>query len=549
MQPKQNGIEILKKICDTKRKKLQEKGMNLGYNLPKERAFPLITPTLLSDKTKPFIIAEIKRKSPARGHISTITEPKSLAKTYIEQGANAISVLCEEDYFQGSLLDLYAIKEEFPKACILRKDFILHKDEVRVSYLFGADIVLLIVALFVDDMESFCEIYNELLAYNLTPFIEIHTLHEWNLIKTLNLERAIIGINTRNLKTFQINKMDAMKLRTQIPKHIPVIFESGIQSNYDCFMAGSSGFQGILCGSFLVSMLDNNENSSNLANKSNQNVLQNLIKAFNIGSKKQIFSSLLQRFYIKNQDIQNFYKPLIKVCGINNLAFLQASLLHADMLGFILTRKSVRYVDRLFLQEATKCYENYAKHKQQDSMPLRVGVVTSDCLDVGREYLSQGLIDCLQLHNMPISFCLEKPTLTHNNTESNYGSYPIETFYDLLDEGILPFYPAINYKDLLDINEVLQTHFCLWDSSAGSGENLDIAKIQAFVANHATLQGNLWLAGGISIENLRTMLTLKPMLLDICSGFESSRGEKSIPIMEEFFEILNSLTTTSKNLI
>lgn len=536
MRQQQNGIEILKQICDTKRKKIQEKGMSLGYTLPKERTLPLIKPALLNDKTKPFIIAEVKRKSPTRGHISTIAEPKTLAKTYIEQGANAISVLCEEGYFKGSLQDLYVIKESFPQACILRKDFILHKDEVMVSYLFGADIVLLIVALFVDDMESFCEIYNELLLYNLTPFIEIHTLHEWNLIKTLNLEKAIIGINTRNLKTFQINKMDAMKLRVQIPKHIPVIFESGIKSNYDSFMAGSSGFQGILCGSFLVEALD--KDSNNLANVSGKNVLRNLIKAFNIGSKKQVFSNLLQRFYTKNQNTHN-NKPLIKICGINNLDFLQESLLRADMLGFILTKKSVRYVDKAFLQEATRCYKSYISCRQQDFIPLRVGVVTHDCLDIGREYLECGFIDCLQLHDMPISFCLESPIFTYH-TESGY-EYSIEAFYNLLDERILPFYPAINYKELLNVNEPLQTHFCLWDSSGGSGENLDIAKIQAFIANYDMLQGNLWLAGGISIDNLHTILTLKPMLLDICSGFESSRGEKSISIMREFFTRLDTL--------
>lgn len=259
MQPQINGIEILTQICETKKRKMQEKGISLGYDLPQKREFPLICPTLLNDKSAPFVIAEVKRKSPTKGHISTITEPTKLAQIYINQGANAISVLCEEDYFQGSLQDLYAIKRAFPQACILRKDFILHKDEARVSYLFGADMVLLIVALFVDDMESFCAIYDELLAYNLTPLIEIHTLAEYNLIKDLNLQKAIVGINTRNLKTFQINKMEAMKLRAQIPKHIPVIFESGIQSEYDSFMAGSGGFQGILCGSFLVEQLDKKE--------------------------------------------------------------------------------------------------------------------------------------------------------------------------------------------------------------------------------------------------------------------------------------------------
>lgn len=545
MQQQQNGIEILKQICDTKRKSLQEKGMNLGYTLPKERAFPLITPSLLNDKTKPFIIAEVKRKSPTMGHISTITEPSVLARTYIEQGASAISVLCEENYFQGSLQDLYEIKETFPQACILRKDFILHKDEIRVSYLFGADIVLLIVALFLDDMESFQEIYNELLNYNLTPFIEIHALHEWNLIKTLNLEKAIIGINTRNLKTFQINKMEAMKLRAYIPNNISVIFESGIQSNYDSFMAGSSGFQGILCGSFLVASLDNSDNSqqtcNNLVNKSKQNVLQNLIRAFNIGSRNQVFSKLLQRFYAKSQNTHNLYKPLVKVCGINDIDFLQSSFLYADMVGFILTKKSLRYVDRVFLQEATKCYNAYCEIAYKDYMPLRVGVVTHECLDVGKEYLQQGFIDCLQLHDMPISFCLERPTLVFNNTESNYGIYSIDTFYNFLDEEILPFYPSINYKELLDSNQALQTHFCLWDSSAGNGENMDIDAIQSFVAKNNVLNGNLWLAGGISKDNLHKILILKPMVLDICSGFEVKKGKKSISAMQTFFSLLDSM--------
>ena len=132
----------------------------------KKGSFQSIRPTLLNDRTAPFVIAEVKRKSPTKGHISTITEPTKLAQIYINQGANAISVLCEEDYFQGSLQDLYAIKRAFPQACILRKDFILHKDEARVSYLF-VDMVLLIVALFVDDMESFVpQMMNE---PNLTP--------------------------------------------------------------------------------------------------------------------------------------------------------------------------------------------------------------------------------------------------------------------------------------------------------------------------------------------------------------------------------------------
>lgn len=547
MQPQIDGIEILTQICETKKRKMQEKGISLGYDLPQKREFPLIYPTLLNDKSAPFVIAEVKRKSPTKGHISTITEPTKLAQIYINQGANAISVLCEEDYFQGSLQDLYAIKRAFPQACILRKDFILHKDEARVSYLFGADMVLLIVALFVDDMESFCAIYDELLAYNLTPLIEIHTLAEYNLIKDLNLEKAIVGINTRNLKTFQINKMEAMKLRAQIPKHIPVIFESGIQSEYDSFMAGSGGFQGILCGSFLVEQLDKKEAflessgdlvlSYNIDSKHilHYSIIHGLKQAFSIGANKAIFSTLLQRFYTKNHSMQKeCYKPLIKVCGINDLEFLKESVKYADMLGFILTPESMRYVDRKFLQEAQKAFNTH-----KDSMPLRVGVVTHECVEVGVKYLEEGLIDCLQLHDMSISFCIESEIV--KDIESFYGPYPLHTLYARLNAELLPFYPSINYKELLHVEKGLQTHFALWDSSAGSGCDIDIVAIQDFLTKHKTLQGNLWLAGGISAKNLQTILTLKPMLLDICSGFESQKGKKSIPSLKEFFDLLDSL--------
>ena len=547
MQPQINGIEILTQICETKKRKMQEKGISLGYDLPQKREFPLIYPTLLNDRTAPFVIAEVKRKSPTKGHISTITEPTKLAQIYINQGVNAISVLCEEDYFQGSLQDLYAIKRAFPQACILRKDFILHKDEARVSYLFGADMVLLIVALFVDDMESFCAIYDELLAYNLTPLIEIHTLAEYNLIKDLNLEKAIVGINTRNLKTFQINKMEAMKLRAQIPKHIPVIFESGIQSEYDSFMAGSGGFQGILCGSFLVEQLDKKEAflessedlvlSYNIDSKHapHHSIIHGLKQALSIGANKAIFATLLQRFYTKNHSMQKeCYKPLIKVCGINDLEFLKESVKYADMLGFILTPESMRYVDREFLQEAQKAFNTH-----KDSMPLRVGVVTHECVEVGVKYLEEGLIDCLQLHDMPISFCIESEIV--KDIESFYGPYPLHTLYARLNAELLPFYPSINYKELLHVEKGLQTHFALWDSSAGSGCDIDIVAIQDFLAKHKTLQGNLWLAGGISAKNLQTILTLKPMLLDICSGFERQKGKKSIPSLKEFFDLLDSL--------
>ena len=272
-------------------------------------------------------------------------------------------------------------------------------------------------------------------------------------------------------------------------------------------------------------------------------IIHGLKQAFSIGASKDIFSTLLQRFYTKNHSMQKeCYKPLIKVCGINDIEFLKESLKYADMLGFILTPKSVRYVDRKFLQEAQKAFSTH-----KDSMPLRVGVVTNECVEVGIRYLEKGLIDCLQLHDIPISFCIESEIA--KDSESFYGPYPLHTLYTRLNAGLLPFYPSINYKELLHIDKGLQTHFALWDSSAGSGCDIDIVAIQDFLTKHKTLQGNLWLAGGISAKNLQNILTLKPMLLDICSGFESQKGKKSILALKEFFNLLDKLfLNSSENL-
>ena len=124
-----SNVEILEKICQAKLRKMQKLGYTLGHNIPIQRKHPIIKPFILQEhlqshiknSDKPFIIAEIKRASPARGKIANINNPIQLAQIYIKQGVDAISILCEEDYFQGSLQDLQNVKNTFPQACILCK--------------------------------------------------------------------------------------------------------------------------------------------------------------------------------------------------------------------------------------------------------------------------------------------------------------------------------------------------------------------------------------------------------------------------------------------
>ncbi|RDU64995.1 phosphoribosylanthranilate isomerase [Helicobacter didelphidarum] len=649
-----SNIEILEKICQVKYKKIQEKGVFLGYTKPSNRNVPIIKPKILEEKDSELIIAEIKRASPTEGNISEIFNPLSLAQIYLESGADVISVLCEEDYFKGSLLDLQKIKQKFPNTCILRKDFILMKEEIEVSYIFGADMVLLIVAIFMQNSDTFKEIYNEILAWNLTPLIEVHTLEEYKFISCVNLKNAIVGINSRNLKTFEINMMETMKLRAYIPSDIPVIFESGIQSSFDAFIAGNAGFQGILCGTFLVRTLDlkslesqtnegcdihfplshnsqgdvscftsihlpqpeeikNNKQEKQKNTNITMNILTNIKEAFLQGkASKKVFYTLTKRFAYKNQNTilgNNTIRPLVKVCGINDLSFLYEAMKYADLLGFIVVAQSPRYVDEEFLQKATQIMQEHFCSKncidianrnldgeslENNSTPIRVGVVTKESLEIGLTYLNKGYFDCLQLHDTPIQFMLEtkkktqqndsktpiKSHIIHTSTNKNYKNNVISIFYGDLNlthfnamelgyiHDFFPFFPSLRYdfglsitsnlaQNIADSNQkyfhtdssnTFRAHFVLWDNSCGHANTINYNALQAFLDSYPLFHGNLWLAGGIDCTNLKKVLMQKPMLIDICSGFEVERGKKDIQKLKDFFRILEQYNIINQEL-
>ena len=244
MQKTQGNSAILQEIVR------QKKQIPLRHAT---RTTPLNPPNL-NDK---LIIAEIKRASPSAGQISTINNPSALAESYLQGGASAISVLCEESYFKGSLEDLQNVKHAHPHACLLRKDFITEIAQIKESYDFGADMVLLIAACFMgEENGGFAQLkslYEECLRLGITPLVEVHNACEADFIAPLNAR--LIGINARNLRTFKIDKILAYNLLPKIRAQNPqarVIFESSLHCSFDGFVVGNLGFDGILCGSYLV---------------------------------------------------------------------------------------------------------------------------------------------------------------------------------------------------------------------------------------------------------------------------------------------------------
>jgi indole-3-glycerol phosphate synthase len=179
------------------------------------------------------LIAEIKKASPSKGVINADIDPVKLATTYAANGASAISILTEENYFKGSIDYLMAIREAFDakniRVPLLRKDFIFDPYQIYESRAYGADALLLIVAILDDDLLT--KMINLSYTLGMKCLVEVHDKGE--LRRAVASGCRIIGINTRNLKTFDVDLNTTGQLRPLIPDDRVVVSESGVKSRND----------------------------------------------------------------------------------------------------------------------------------------------------------------------------------------------------------------------------------------------------------------------------------------------------------------------------
>ena len=213
------------------------------WDLPPTRDFraALSTPTCI------HLIAEVKKKSPSKGIIREDFDPVGIARTYAENGASAISVLTDREFFAGELAYLSAIREAVTLP-LLRKDFTIDPYHIYQARLAGADAVLLIVSILtLAQLREFTEIARDL---GLASLVEVHTEAELELALTGGAE--IVGINNRDLKTFHTDIATTFHLRDSIPTDKIVISESGINTNKDVVKLKDAGINAILVGESLM---------------------------------------------------------------------------------------------------------------------------------------------------------------------------------------------------------------------------------------------------------------------------------------------------------
>ena len=193
------------------------------------------------------VIAEVKRSSPSKGALASISDPAGLAAQYEEAGAQVVSVLTEQRRFGGSLADLDAVRKAIDLP-ILRKDFMIDDYQFYEARAHGADVVLLIVAaLSKNQLEDYFHLSTEL---GMRSLIEVHTHDE--LERALEISPAIIGVNSRNLKTLEVDPRAFAELIPQIPSNIARVAESGISNRAEVVFAQECGATAILVGEALV---------------------------------------------------------------------------------------------------------------------------------------------------------------------------------------------------------------------------------------------------------------------------------------------------------
>ncbi len=248
-------MNVLEKICADKREHVKRCEARLPLAETKARALDAPPPRdfikALKNHERPAIIAEVKKASPSKGVIRSNFHAPRIAKTYEENGAACLSVLTDAPYFQGA--DEYLV--EVREAVIipaLRKDFMLSPYQIYESRALGADCILLIMAALED--ETAAELYGITKELGMDVLVEVHNGEE--LSRALALKPDMVGVNSRNLKTLEVDLQTAFDLLEEMPGDIIKVAESGIDSHETLMELQNAGFDAFLVGESLMRQRD-----------------------------------------------------------------------------------------------------------------------------------------------------------------------------------------------------------------------------------------------------------------------------------------------------
>lgn len=250
--------DILKTILARKVEEIRERSARLPLRdlsarcagLPDSRGFADALHAMIRNG-RPAVIAEVKKASPSKGVIRADFRPADIARSYEQGGAACLSVLTDVDFFQGS----DAFLQEARAACalpVLRKDFVIDAYQVYEARWLGADCILLIVSALGD--AALAELSGLALELGMDVLVEVHDIDE--LERALQVPVPLVGINNRNLRTFEVNLQTTLAMRDAVPRDRLLVTESGILTRQDVSLMRDNGVQAFLVGETFMRAAD-----------------------------------------------------------------------------------------------------------------------------------------------------------------------------------------------------------------------------------------------------------------------------------------------------
>jgi len=242
--------DILKKILAKKAEEVERRKQHrsiadldaIAADVERPRGFC----RALQDKVlakKPAIIAEIKKASPSKGVIREDFQPVAIGQDYAMNGAACLSVLTDKEFFQGSEVYLQMVRERCPLP-VLRKDFMIDPYQIHEARALGADCILLIAAALED--QQMHELSDTATRLGMDVLVEVHDAAEME--RALTLDTRLIGVNNRNLRTFETSLQTTLDLKAQVPEDRIIITESGIHTHDDVQLMLDNGIYAFLVG-------------------------------------------------------------------------------------------------------------------------------------------------------------------------------------------------------------------------------------------------------------------------------------------------------------
>ncbi|OJI96787.1 hypothetical protein ASPVEDRAFT_36170 [Aspergillus versicolor CBS 583.65] len=463
------------------------------------------------------LMAEIKRASPSKGMIAEYACAPAQARQYAKAGASVISVLTEPEWFKGSIDDLRAVRASLEglthRPAILRKEFVFDEYQILEARLAGADTVLLIVKML--DTELLTRLYRYSQSLGMEPLVEVNTPEEMKI--AVDLGSQVIGVNNRDLTSFEVDLGTTSRLMDQVPESTIVCALSGISGPKDVEAYKKDGVKAILVGEALMRASDTAAFVAELLG----------------GNSKKL-------------SLQSQHSPLVKICGTRTEDGARAAIeAGADLVGIILVQGRKRTVP----DDVASRISNVVKSTPRPtpySNDVPQGETDSSSVDYfdhsarNLRHPTRALLVGVFL-NQPLSYVLDQQQKLGLDIVQLHGSEPLEW------SRLIPV-PVIRKFGLDDFGIARRAYHTLplLDSGAGgSGEILDQSHVKQILGSDDGLR--VILAGGLDPNNVTNIIQQLGELrhtvvgVDVSSGVESN-GAQDLDKIRAFVQAVKGLS-------